>query len=80
MKKACRAATPPRALLSGPDLLLLDEPLAAVDVELRRRIVPYLKRVRDELAVPMLYVSNAEEEVRQLADRVIRLEGGRVVE
>jgi len=38
------------------------------------------KRVRDELAVPMLYVSNAEEEVRQLADRVIRLEGGRVVE
>jgi len=68
-----------RALLSGPDLLLLDEPLAAVDVELRRRIIPYLKRVRDELAVPMLYVSHAEEEVRQLADRVIRLEGGRVV-
>ncbi len=68
-----------RALLSGPDLLLLDEPLAAVDVELRRRIIPYLKRVRDELAVPMLYVSHAEEEVRQLADRVLRLEGGRVV-
>jgi len=69
-----------RALLSGPDLLLLDEPLAAVDVELRRRIIPYLKRVRDELAVPMLYVSHAEDEVRQLADRVIRLEGGRVVD
>jgi len=68
-----------RALLSGPDLLLLDEPLAAVDVELRRRIIPYLKRVRDELAVPMLYVSHAEEEVRQLADRVIRMEAGRVV-
>lgn len=69
-----------RALLSGPDLLLLDEPLTAVDVELRRRIVPYLKRVRDELGVPMIYVSHAEEEVRQLADHVIRLEGGRVVE
>lgn len=68
-----------RALLSAPDLLLLDEPLAAVDVELRRRIVPYLKRVHDELGVPMVYVSHAEEEVRQLADLVIRLEAGRVV-
>jgi len=65
-----------RALLSGPDLLLLDEPLAAVDVELRRRIVPYLRRVRDELGVPMVYVSHAEEEVQALADCVIRLENG----
>jgi molybdate transport system ATP-binding protein len=68
-----------RALLSGPDLLLLDEPLAAVDVELRRRIVPYLRRVRDELGVPMVYVSHAEEEVEALADHVVRLENGSTV-
>lgn len=68
-----------RALLSGPDILLLDEPLAAVDVELRRRIVPYLRRVRDELGVPMMYVSHDASEVQALADVSIRLEAGRVV-
>lgn len=67
-----------RALMSAPDLLLLDEPLAAVDVERRRRILPYLLRVRDELRVPVLYVSHDRAEVDQLADRVIVLEGGRV--
>ncbi|HLB44915.1 MAG TPA: ATP-binding cassette domain-containing protein [Candidatus Limnocylindrales bacterium] len=69
-----------RALMSAPDVLLLDEPLAAVDVPLRRRIVPYLRRIRDELAIPMVYVSHAEDEVRALADWVIRLEAGRVLD
>jgi molybdate transport system ATP-binding protein len=67
-----------RALMSGPSLLLLDEPLAAVDVPLRRRILPYLERVRDELHLPIVYVSHDREEVRRLADYVIVLDGGRV--
>jgi molybdate transport system ATP-binding protein len=68
-----------RALLSAPDLLLLDEPLAAVDVPLRRRIVPYLRRVRDELGVPLVYVSHDLEEVAMLAEWVVELDRGTVV-
>jgi molybdate transport system ATP-binding protein len=68
-----------RALMSGPSLLLLDEPLAAVDVPLRRRILPYLRRVRDELTVPIIYVSHDREEVEELADVVVRLDAGRVI-
>jgi molybdate transport system ATP-binding protein len=68
-----------RALMSGPSLLLLDEPLAAVDVPLRRRILPYLERVRDDLAVPVVYVSHDRDEVEQLADQVVLIEAGRVV-
>jgi molybdate transport system ATP-binding protein len=67
-----------RALMSAPSLLLLDEPLAAVDVPLRRRILPYLRRVRDELAVPIVYVSHDRAEVEELADHVVRIEGGLV--
>jgi molybdate transport system ATP-binding protein len=68
-----------RALMSAPSLLLLDEPLAAVDVPLRRRILPYLQRVRDELKIPIVYVSHDRDEVDALADTVIRLENGRIV-
>jgi molybdate transport system ATP-binding protein len=68
-----------RALMSGPSVLLLDEPLAAVDVPLRRRILPYLKRVRDEMTVPIVYVSHDREEVDDLADVVVTLDSGRVV-
>jgi molybdate transport system ATP-binding protein len=67
-----------RALMSVPDLLLLDEPLAAVDLELRRRILPYLQRVRDELAIPIVYVTHQHEEVDLLADQVLTLENGTV--
>ena len=67
-----------RALMSAPELLLLDEPLAAVDVERRRRILPYLLRVRDELRIPVVYVSHDRAEVDQLADRVVVLDNGRV--
>ncbi|HMF58964.1 MAG TPA: ATP-binding cassette domain-containing protein [Vicinamibacterales bacterium] len=68
-----------RALMSAPELLLLDEPFAAVDVERRRRILPYLERVRDELMVPILYVTHDPSEVRQLADYVVILHEGRIV-
>ena len=68
-----------RALMSGPSLLLLDEPLAAVDVALRRRILPYLERIRDEMHVPIVYVSHDPDEVRRLADHVLLIEHGRVV-
>lgn len=68
-----------RALMSAPDVLLLDEPLAAVDVERRRRILPYLLKVRDQLGVPVIYVSHDRAEVDQLADRVLILDAGRVV-
>jgi molybdate transport system ATP-binding protein len=68
-----------RALMSSPKLLLLDEPLAALDLSLRRRIVPCLRRIRDELGVPMAYVSHDAGEVRAIADHVIVLDRGRTV-
>jgi molybdate transport system ATP-binding protein len=67
-----------RALMSAPDVLLLDEPLAAVDLELRQRILPYLERVRDALGVPILYVTHDRDEVRRLADQVVVLDAGLV--
>jgi molybdate transport system ATP-binding protein len=69
-----------RALMSSPEVLLLDEPLAAVDVELRRRILPDLSRVRDELGTPIIYVTHDRAEVAQFADEVVVLDQGRVVQ
>ncbi len=68
-----------RALMTDPDLLLLDEPLAALDLGLRDRILPYLERVRDELGTPMIYVSHVADEVHRVADWAIVLEAGRAV-
>jgi molybdate transport system ATP-binding protein len=68
-----------RALCSGPRLLLLDEPLASLDIPLRRRVLPFLHRVRQELEVPMVLVSHDPTEVQALCDELLVLEGGRVV-
>jgi molybdate transport system ATP-binding protein len=69
-----------RALLSDPQILLLDEPLAALDETLKDRILTYLERVVAEWHLPTLYVSHSAREVRRLAEQVIVLEQGRVVQ
>ncbi|MBF9041949.1 molybdenum ABC transporter ATP-binding protein [Rhodobacterales bacterium HKCCE4037] len=68
-----------RALLSRPRLLLLDEPLAALDEARKAEILPYLERLRDAAGVPMLYVSHSVAEVARLATTLVALENGRVV-
>lgn len=68
-----------RALMSKPALLLLDEPLAALDATRKTEILPYLERLRDEMAVPMLYVSHDMAEVARLANTLVVLDEGRVV-
>ena len=67
-----------RALLTSPRLLLMDEPLAALDQTSKREIVPYLERLHGELAMPVLYVSHAADEVARLADYLVLLNAGRV--
>jgi molybdate transport system ATP-binding protein len=67
-----------RALLMRPRLLLLDEPLASLDVARKREILPYLERLRDEVGVPMVYVSHRAAELRRIATSVVRLIGGKV--
>ena len=68
-----------RALLSSPDCLLMDEPLAALDGPLKAEILPYIERLRDQMRLPIVYVSHAVDEVARLADQVVRIEAGRVV-
>jgi molybdate transport system ATP-binding protein len=68
-----------RALLAQPRLLLLDEPLAAIDVTRRDEVLPYLESLRDRFAIPMLYVSHQYEEVLRLATHVVLLADGHVL-
>lgn len=67
-----------RALLSAPELILADEPLAALDEARKAEILPYFERLRDEAQVPILYVSHSVQEVARLATTVIAMEDGRV--
>lgn len=68
-----------RALLARPQLLLMDEPLASLDERRKAEILPYIERLRDELNIPILYVSHAIDEVLRLATQVVVLSAGRVV-
>lgn len=67
-----------RALVPQPRLLLLDEPLAALDFARRQEVLPWLEKMRDELSMPMLYVTHSAEEVARLADHLVVLESGSV--
>lgn len=68
-----------RALATSPDLLLMDEPLASLDAERKREVLPYLERLHGELAIPVLYVTHAPDEIARLADHLVLLDAGRVV-
>jgi molybdate transport system ATP-binding protein len=68
-----------RALLSQPALLLLDEPVSALDAGRRDEVLGFVAALKAEFALPMLYVTHREEEVRRLGDHLVRVEAGRVV-
>lgn len=68
-----------RALLSGPRLILADEPLAALDEARKAEILPYFEKLRDEVKVPILYVSHSASEVARIATTVVAMDAGRVV-
>lgn len=68
-----------RALLTSPRVLLMDEPLSALDLSRKHEILPYLERLHDELEVPILYVSHAADEVARLADHIVVLDNGRAI-
>jgi len=67
-----------RALATSPHLLLMDEPLAALDVQRKAEVLPYLERLHTELAIPVIYVSHAPDEVARLADHLVLLDAGKV--
>lgn len=68
-----------RALLNTPRILLMDEPLAALDLKRKREILPYLERMHRELDIPVVYVSHSPEEVARLADHLVLLDEGKVI-
>ncbi|CAI8700814.1 molybdate ABC transporter ATP binding subunit [Pseudomonas sp. IT-P74] len=68
-----------RALLTSPKLLLMDEPLAALDAQRKSEILPYLQRLHDELDIPVLYVSHSQDEVARLADHIVLLSNGKAL-
>ena len=68
-----------RALLAAPEILLMDEPLAALDWKRKHEILPYLERLHSELSIPVIYVSHSPDEVARLADHLVLLDQGRVM-
>lgn len=67
-----------RALLTAPDILLMDEPLASLDLPRKRELMPYLQKLAKQVEIPLLYVSHSLEEILQLADNVLVLDNGKV--
>ena len=68
-----------RALAVSPRILLMDEPLAALDLDRKQEILPYLERLHDELQIPILYITHSPDEVARLADHLVVMESGRVM-
>jgi molybdate transport system ATP-binding protein len=69
-----------RAILSGPRVLLLDEPMSSLDSRLKQRLIPFLLRIRNEFRIPLIYVTHDASELTSLCDEVLVLDNGRVVE
>ncbi len=67
-----------RALLTAPDILLMDEPLASLDLPRKRELMPYLQKLAKQVDIPILYVSHSLDEILQLADNVLVLDAGQV--
>lgn len=67
-----------RALLMAPDILLMDEPLASLDIPRKRELLPWLQKLAKQVDIPLLYVSHSLDEILQLADRVLLLDKGEV--
>ena len=68
-----------RALAVSPKLLLMDEPLAALDLARKQEILPYLERLHEEFSIPILYVSHSPDEVARLADHLVVMDRGRII-
>lgn len=69
-----------RAILSAPRLLLLDEPMSNLDSRLKQRLIPFLRRIRDEFHIPLIYVTHDAGELTALCDEVMVLDNGRLIE
>ncbi len=69
-----------RALLYSPRLLLLDEPLSALDTRLKQQILPFFARIRDEIQIPMIYVTHQPQELEFLDAQVLRMQQGRIID
>ncbi|MBU9816765.1 molybdenum ABC transporter ATP-binding protein ModC [Rahnella sp. C60] len=68
-----------RALLTAPEILLMDEPLAALDIPRKRELMPYLERLAQEISIPILYVTHSLDEILRLAEKVLVLDSGKVL-
>jgi len=68
-----------RTLLSSPRLLMLDEPMASLDESLKSQILPFLKKVADEINIPMIYISHSKDEIMQITNNVVYINAGKVV-